>query len=65
MLQYENYQGKGGVMSKEREQQDEARDTPGYQHQPSRAELEADVSIPATPDELLEAMMNYKPPKGS
>ena len=49
-------------MSKEREKQGEGDVTPSHQYQPSKAELEADVSIPATPDELLEAMMNYKAP---
>ena len=30
-------------------------------YQPSKAELEADVSIPCEPDELLEAVFNYQP----
>ena len=34
-------------------------------YQPSKAEMEADVSIPTTPDALLEAVMNYKPRKES
>ena len=29
--------------------------------QPSKAELEEDVRIPATPDELLVAVMKYNP----
>ena len=33
------------------------------QYQPSKAELEADMSIPATPDELLQAVINSKPSK--
>ena len=33
------------------------------QYQPSKAELEADLSIPATPDELLQAVFNSKPSK--
>ena len=32
-------------------------------YQPSKAELEADVSIPTTPDELLKAVINYNPKK--
>ena len=32
-------------------------------YQPSKAELEADVSIPTTPDELLKAVINYNPRK--
>lgn len=32
-------------------------------HQPTKAELEADVSIPTTPDELLRAVIDYSPPK--
>ena len=30
-------------------------------YQPSKAELEADVSIPCKPDELMEAVFNYQP----
>ena len=33
------------------------------QYQPSKAELEADMSVPATPDELLQAVINSKPSK--
>ena len=33
------------------------------QYQPSKAELEADMSIPTTPDELLRAVINHKPSK--
>ena len=33
------------------------------QYQPSKAAMEADISIPATPDELLQAVMNYNPSK--
>ena len=33
------------------------------QYQPSKAELEADMSIPTTPDELLQAVINFKPTK--
>ena len=32
-------------------------------YQPSKAELEADVSIPTTPDKLLRAVINYNPRK--
>ena len=32
-----------------------------YAHQPSKAELEADASIPTTPDTLLRAAINYTP----
>ena len=32
-------------------------------YQPSTAELEADVSIPTTPDELIKAVINYNPKK--
>ena len=34
-----------------------------FAYQPSKAELEADMSIPATPDELLQAVINSKPSK--
>ena len=30
-------------------------------YQPSKSELEADMSIPCDPDELLEAVFNYQP----
>ena len=30
-------------------------------YQPPKAELEADVGIPATPDELLQAVFDYDP----
>ena len=30
-------------------------------YQPSKAELEADMSIPCEPDELLEAVFNHQP----
>ena len=33
------------------------------QYQPSKAELAADMSIPTTPDELLQAVINFKPTK--
>ena len=32
-------------------------------YQPSKAELEADLSIPTTPEELLQAVINFKPTK--
>ena len=32
-------------------------------YQPSKAELEADVSIHCDPNDLLRAAINYKPPK--
>ena len=32
-------------------------------YQPSKAELEADVSIHTTPDDLLKAVINYNPRK--
>lgn len=35
------------------------KDHPDYQ--PTKAELEADVSIPTTPDELLRAVMGHAP----
>ena len=35
----------------------------GYQYQPSKAELEADMSIPTTPEKLLRAVINYDPRK--
>ena len=35
------------------------KDHPDYQ--PTKAELEADVSIPTTPDELLRAVMGQAP----
>lgn len=34
---------------------------PPADYQPSKAELEADVSIPGTSDELLAAVLNYDP----
>ena len=34
-------------------------------YQPTKAELEADLRIPATPEELLEAVINYNPRKDS
>ena len=34
-------------------------------YQPTKEELEADLRIPATPDELLEAVINYNPRKNS
>ena len=44
---------------------DEAKPTPrkSSTYQPTKAELEADVSIPTTPDELLRAVIDYSPPK--
>ena len=33
-------------------------------YQPTKAELEADVSIPTTADALLRAAINYDPHKG-
>ena len=32
-------------------------------YQPSKADLEADVGIPTTPDELLRAVINYNTKK--
>ncbi len=32
-------------------------------HQPTKAEIEADMSIPCSPDQLLEAVINYGPNK--
>ena len=34
-------------------------------HQPTKAELEADVSIPTTPDKLLRSVIDHRPPKPS
>ena len=34
-----------------------------HTHQPTKAELEADVSIPCDPDELLRAAIDFIPPK--
>ena len=34
-----------------------------FQRQPSRVELEADMSIPTTPDKLLKSVINYNPRK--
>ena len=34
-------------------------------YQPTKAELEADVSIPTTPDKLLRSVIDYSPPKPS
>ena len=34
---------------------------PDSSYQPSKAELEADVSIPATADEILQAVFDYDP----
>ena len=31
-------------------------------YQPTKAELEADVSVPCTPDELLEAVIRFNAP---
>ena len=33
-------------------------------YQPTKADLEADASIPTTPDALLRAAINYDPRKG-
>lgn len=32
-------------------------------YQPSKADLEAEVGIPTTPNELLKAVINYNPKK--
>ena len=32
-------------------------------YQPTKAELEADLTIPTTPDELLRSVIDYIPPK--
>ena len=32
-------------------------------YQPTKVELEADLTIPTTPDELLRSVINYSPPK--
>lgn len=44
---------------------DESKPTPRNPstHQPTKAELEDNVSIPTTPDELLRAVIDYSPPK--
>ena len=34
-------------------------------YQPTKAELEADVNIPTTPDQLLGSVINFKPPEPS
>ncbi len=34
-------------------------------YQPTKVELEADVSIPTTPDKLLRSVIDYSPPKPS
>ena len=34
-------------------------------HQPTKAELEADLTIPTTPEQLLRAVINYNPNKPS
>ena len=36
----------------------------GHAWNPGKAELEADVGIPITPDELPMAAINYNPPQG-
>ena len=34
-----------------------------FQRQPSKVELELDMSVPTTPDKLLRAVINYNPRK--
>ena len=41
------------------------RKRPAADRQPTRAELDEPVTIPATPDELATAVMTYRPPQAA